>query len=153
MREPGGGEEGRMSSNEMVFNGFKLDIRLSDKNKHRTEGEAGWEGKGGGVYRKGVTESWRLTARRLSSHSAHWESNAKNAARSNLGSAFNLIEWAAPGETNFNWCRRQRRRHLKGPWSAPCLCHCHCLHYLCHCQCSSPTAASACCTFYYKSHN
>lgn len=44
MRQPGGdgeGEEGRMSSNEMVINGFTLDIRLSDKNKHSTEGEAG----------------------------------------------------------------------------------------------------------------
>lgn len=54
MREPGGdGEEGRMSSNVMVINGFKLDIRLSDKNKHRTEGRQAEKGRREGSIGRG----------------------------------------------------------------------------------------------------
>lgn len=60
------------------------------------------------ITRQGSAASggnWEL--RRLCESSLPRFSNAKNAARSILGSAFNLIEWAASGETNFNWSRRR----------------------------------------------
>lgn len=98
MREPGE-DEGRgregMSSNEMVINGFKLDIRLSDKTSTEQKGKQR-EQVGGGVYRKGVTESWRLTERRLSSHSA----------RESLMPKTQLVQiWAAPS----NWSNEPRQ--------------------------------------------